>query len=319
MQDLDVPALGLATIAALIAAAEMVSPFQPLLHVWWFALAVALCGAALLWYAAAALLGRRAGPAALAALGGAVLAACVASAAFVQGQPQRVPAAPGQVYRPPHGGSTRLAFPDVPAATLAGTQPWPGRVTVSDAFGTRDAAAGEVVRSGEFVFKVDTGPVAHVDASDPKGRPVTITQPDGAAFLSQYLTFTGLDGDKPEDYFALPALHRTVQVDFWPGLPSRGIDVPFVVLRIAEENGGALYEGVAVSGRPLRKAGVGLTFVLGTYPVVTASSAPPLVPFWAATAMVAAGLVGSIAKGALAGARASGKKGGVDRGSRAME
>ena len=295
--DLDVPALILAAVAAIVAAAEVAAPFDALLHAWWFALAISLCGAGLLWYGCALLFAtqirRRA--AALASLGGALLAALVAASAFLVGQPERVPAAPGQAYRPPHGGATVILFPDVPAAAITSAGGgWPDGVTVEDAFGSHRASAGDVLRSGGFVLRVDDGPIAYVDARSPAGRPVTITQPDGAAFLSPFLTFTGMDGAQPEDYFALPALHRTVQVDYWAGLQEKGIDVPFLVLRIAEENGGGLYEGVAVSGRPLRKAGVTLTFRLGTYPVVTASSAPPLVPFWAGIAMVVAGIAGRL-------------------------
>jgi hypothetical protein len=233
----------------------------------------------------------------LAALGGALLAACVAFAAFLIGQPERVPAAPGQTYRPPHGSGIAVVFPDVSigSATPAGQVRWPDSVAIQSASGSSDARSGDTVRTGAFVFRVATGPIAHVDARSPADKPVTVTQPDASAFLSPYLTFGGLDGDQPEDYFAVPALHRTVQVDYWSGLPSRGIDVPFLALRIAEENGGSLYEGVAVSGRTLRKAGIVLTFSIGTYPVVTASSAPPLVPFWAGIAMVLAGVVSAMA------------------------
>ena len=295
--DLDVPALIVAAGTAIVAAAEVAAPFDALLHAWEFALAISLCGAGLLWYGCALLFAaqsRRRSPA-LASLGGALLAALVASSAFLVGQPERVPAAPGQAYRPPHGGATVIRFPDVPeTAITGGSSTWPDTVTVEDAFGSHPASAGDVLRSGGFVLRIDDGPIAYVDARSPAGRPVTITQPDGAAFLSPFLTFSGMDGAQPEDYFALPALHRTVQVDYWAGLPAKGIDVPFLVLRIAEENGGGLFEGVAVSGRPLRKAGVGLTFRLGTYPVVTASSAPPLVPFWAGIAMVAAGIAGRL-------------------------
>ena len=286
--------LPLAALVAIIAAVEVAVPFTALLHAWWFALAVTLAGVALMWFAAAAVTRRRATPSALAGLGGALLAACVAYAAFIQGQPERVPAAPGQVYLPPHGAGVEIAFPTVEPTGPAGIV-WPNAVTVRDAFGTRTVGVGETARAAAFVLRVDSGPIALIDARDLAGKPVTTTQPDGAAFLSPYLTFGGLDGDKPEDYFAVPALHRTVQVDYWAGLPSRGIDVPFLVLRIAEENGGSLYEGVAVSGRPLKRAGVALTFTLGAYPVVTATSAPPLVPFWAGVVLVLAGCVGKFA------------------------
>ncbi|HXW77493.1 MAG TPA: hypothetical protein VEJ20_08795, partial [Candidatus Eremiobacteraceae bacterium] len=128
-------------------------------------------------------------------------------------------------------------------------------------------------------------------------------QPDGAAFLSPYLTFTGMDGAQPEDYFAVPALHRDVQVDYWPGLPSRGIDIPFLAIRISAQNGGSLYEGAAISGRTITKAGVSLRFVIGTYPVVDAATAPPMTAYAAGMALLALG-IGVLAVDATLHARA---------------
>jgi hypothetical protein len=282
---------------AAVAGVEVAAPFAGTIHTWGVALAVTVAGAYLLFVGVSWMITRRAnGQIALAATGGALLAACVAFAAFLIGQPERVPAAPGQTYRPPHGSGVAIAFPDVPigSATPAAAMSWPDGVSIESASGKMDARSGDTVRTGAFVFRVASGPIAYVDARAPGDKPVTVTQPDGPAFLSPFLTFAGLDGDQPEDYFAVPALHRTVQVDYWPGLPSRGIDVPFLALRIAEENGGSLYEGVAVSGRALRKAGIVLTFSIGTYPIVTASSAPPLVPFWAGIAMVLAGFASAL-------------------------
>lgn len=278
----------LTAAAAATACVEALEPFNPVFHAWWVALAVTTAGAYLLVSGSAAIITGRGSPIALASLGGALLAACVAVAAFLVGQPQRVPAAPGQTYRPPRDARVAVEFPPAPAVTRANAV-WPSDVILDDGTAKRIARPGDTLRAGALVFRVALGPIAYVDVRGGHNQPVTVTQPDGAAFLSPFLTFNNLDGNQPEDYFAVPALHRTVQVDYWPGLPSRGIDVPFVALRISEENGGPLYEGVAVSGRTLRKAGIALTFSLGSYPVVTASSAPPLVPFWAGLALVAFG------------------------------
>lgn len=263
---------------------------MPFLHEWWIALVVVLGGTYVLVYAVASSGKRASRPAGVACLGGALLAASFAYASFLGGEPERVPAAPGQTYRPAHAAGVSLGFPAVATPSKAGIL-WPGSVDVRSPFGSQTAVPGQTVRAGAFVFKIDSGPIALVDARSSDREPVTTTQPNGADFLSPYLTFGGLDGDKPEDYFAVPAVHRTVQVDYWPGLPSRGIDVPFLVLRIAEENGGSLFEGVAVSGRPLEKAGLILTFTLGNYPIVTASSAPPLLVLWAGIALVVAGTI----------------------------
>lgn len=300
-------AIVLSTLAAAAGTVEVLNPFLATIHAWWFALAAGIAGAYLLAFGATTVLGGKGDrPAALAAFGGALLAACVAFASFLVGSPDRVPAAPGQTYRPPRATNVQVVFPD-PADAHEPLPKWPDSVTIIDGTGSVTARDGDVVRAGPFVFEVTSGPIAHVDARTTSGAPVTMTQPDGPAFLSPYLTFAGLDGDHPEDYFSVPSLHRNIQVDYWPGLPSHGITIPFLALRISEENGGALYEGVAVSGRPLRKAGVALVFTLGTYPVLYASSAPPLVPYWAGIAMFAAGWVG-YAIIVIAAARASIKR-----------
>ena len=276
---------------AVVAAVEVALPFANPLHTWWLALAVTLAGTYVLVAGIASLRAPGAGGGGgLACLGGALLAASFAVAAFLGGAPERVPAAPGQTYRPPHSLGVTLDYPAVPPPAAAGFV-WPSSIDIDGPTGTRIASPGDVVRIGALVFKVSSGPCALVDARTVRGQPLTITQPNGADFLSPYLTFTGLDGEKPEDYFAVPAVHRNVQVDYWSGLPSRGIDVPFLVLRIAEENGGALFQGVAVSGRTLKKAGFNLTFTLGDYPVVTAASAPPLLPFCAGVAMLVIGAI----------------------------
>jgi hypothetical protein len=301
-------AIALATGAAAAGTVEVLNPFLPVVHAWWFALAAGIAGAYLLAVGATTVLGRhQERPAALAALGGALLAACVAFASFLVGSPDRVPAAPGQTFRPPRSTNVQVVFPN-PTIAQGSLSQWPDSVTILDGTKPVTARSGDVVRAGPFVFRVTTGPIAHVDARSPSGAPVTTTQPDGPAFLSPYLTFAGLDGDRPEDYFAVPSLHRNVQVDYWPGLPSHGIGIPFLALRISEENGGALYEGVVVSGRPLRKAGVTLRFTLGTYPVLYASSAPPLIPYWAGLAMFAAGWVGYASRAIISGRSAATQK-----------
>jgi hypothetical protein len=288
-------ALVIAAAITLLTSVEVTAPFAPLEHEWWLALVVTLGGTYVLVTGVAALRTGEGRAAGVACLGGALLAGSFAFASFLGGQPERVPAAPGQTYKPAHSSGVSIVFPAVEAPTKAGIL-WPGTVVIQEPFRSQTAAPGQIVRAGAFVLKIDSGPVALVDARSANGQPVTVTQPSGADFLSPYLTFTGLDGDKPEDYFAVPAVHRTVQVDYWSGLPSRGIYVPFLVLRIGEENGGTLFEGVAVSGRPLKRAGLVLTFTLGKYPTVTAASAPPLLAFWAGVAMVAAGIVVQVAR-----------------------
>jgi len=290
----------LSTLVAAAATLQVLNPFLPAMHAWWVAPATGLAGLYLLIGGLGTVLrggGSRLG--ALAALGGALLAGGLVFAALLVGQPQRVPAVPGQTYRPPNSASVEVSYPDVTVLPSGAGPAWPDFVSVVEGRRTISARDGDVVRTGGFVFSVQNGPIAYVDARSPQGKPVTVTQPDGPAFLSPFLTFNGLDGDKPEDFFRVPALFRDVQVDYWSGLPSRGIDIPFLALRVTEQNdasGRALYEGVAVSGRPLNKAGVSLRFALGVYPVVMMSSAPPVLPFAAGAAMFAVGWIGFAAR-----------------------
>jgi len=83
-----------------------------------------------------------------------------------------------------------------------------------------------------------------------------------------------------------------VHVKYYPGLPARNIDIPFIQLEIDEENGGALFTGVSVSGRSLHAAGMILTFTLGSYPVVTVAPIPDEFICWAGACMIGAGLLG---------------------------
>lgn len=284
--------LGLAAAVAVGAIVAEARPFDEAVHTWVFALAESLLGAGLVAFAARSLWlgGSRAKRAAGAsALGGGVLAWSVVYASFVVGQPQRILAAPGQVYRPPHASGFSLAFPDVSIDSLNAKTP----VTSVEIAADRPARleAGRVLREGPYVFRAEIGPLAYVNASSPSGSPQTVTHPSGGPFASQFLTFPTMAEGHPVDVFAVPALHRIVTAVYYAGLPSRNINIPFLLLRLAEENGGTLYEGVAVGGRPLVKAGVRLQFVLGTYPTVTMASAPSPLAYAVGLLLFVAGLV----------------------------
>src|SRR4029077_20483961 len=110
---------------------------------------------------------------------------------------------------------------------------------------------------------------------------------------SPFLTFPDVDSDgRQVDFLSIPPLHRDVGVKYFNGLPERNIDVPFLALHIREQNGATLYEGVAVTGRPIVHAGVELTFDLGTYPSVVMTGAAPLWLFGAGLSIVLAGVAG---------------------------
>jgi len=281
---------------AVVAAFALLHPFDPTIHSWGAALAVALAGLALVWAAVFGVGARQRSRrwVAVASLGGIVMAVAYLWAELAVGPPQRVLAAPAQTYRPP--GSTRLSidFPAIGPGDLSGGRP--ASVVVRHGEQAQELAAGSQMRIGSYVLRADSWPAASVVARSLTGEAQTITQPSGAVFVSPVLQFPGADPDGLlTDSFAVPALHREVRVKYYPGLPSRGINIPFLQLQIEEENGGALFDGVAVSGRPLKHAGMELLFDLGTYPVVSMVGAPDTFAFGIGLAVALAGVLGFVA------------------------
>lgn len=283
---LAIAVLALATIADR-------RPFDAEIHGWGGALAVALAGIWLLVVGlrsiSSSLQERCAG---VGALGGVVIAVAFVGAELLVGPPQRVGAAPGQTYRPPHGGQLAVLFPPVSADDLrAGRSP----ASVDVMLGAQQIALGvdREVRVHSYVLRANSWPASYVQAWSSHHVAQTVTQPTGGAFVSPVLQFPGTDKDGlPVDSFAVPALHRDVRLKYYPGLPSRGIDIPFIQLEIDEENGGALFSGVAVSGRPLKKAGMELVFELGNYPVVSLAGAPDRLVYAAGAMLLLVGIVG---------------------------
>lgn len=289
----ELPVAGLTAAAVGVATYALAHPFDSTVHRWEAALAVALCALVLAWLAIRCV---RGSPAqqwlALVALGGLVISVAFLGAELLVGPAQRIAGAPGQTYRPP--GSARLAvvFPSLERGDLAAGRS-PGAVTVKMADQSQQLPVGQQLRSRSYALRADSWPAAYVSAWSAAHQAQTVTQPSAVTFVSPVLQFPVLDADGMlADSFAVPALHRDVHVRYYPGLPSRGIDVPFLQLQIDEENGGALFDGVAVSGRPLRHAGVILVFDLGTYPVVSIAGAPDVFIYRVGIALIIAGIAG---------------------------
>ncbi|MDQ6780487.1 MAG: hypothetical protein M3Z37_04955 [Candidatus Eremiobacteraeota bacterium] len=275
---------------------EQLRPYTAAVHSWGYSLLIALAGLSLA-YLVAQFLGRRPPgwrAASLAALGGIVIAAAFTGAELLAGPPQRVTAAPGQTFMPPRSANVTLAFPPLGPDTLSAQSTLP-EVVLTDTHGATRMHPGTTYRFHSYVFRCQAGPAAYITARSPRQQPETVTQPNGVAFVSPVLQFQSVDADGlPLDEFAVPALHRSVAVKYYPGLPSRSIDIPFLQLQIKEENGGPLYDGVAVSGRALEKAGLWLRFSLGKYPQVTMTSAPDPMLFFVGAVLVLLGSFASI-------------------------
>lgn len=200
------------------------------------------------------------------------------------------------------GGVTPV--PDVEAAAFFGAADADG-VRRGDAVLTlrrRGAPPLEVgllpVTLGLSVLSREERPAAYVVARDGRGGRLTVTQPTNATFLSPVLVFRGTQaiGGKnyPFDTFAVPAAHRVVRALYFSGADLAALrhGLPDgeggIVLSVADDAGAALGVTIAPSGREVAVAGVRLTIVMGTYPVLVVASAPQ--PF-----VVLAGLVVSVA------------------------
>src|SRR6202165_447486 len=279
-----------------VATVTELQPYLATIHRWGYTLAAALGGLFLIFQAVQFFRAWPSAPgfAALACLGGIVIAASYVGAELFVGPPQRVSAAPGQVYHPPRSATLSLTFPPVDAGRFAPNAEI-ARVTLNSGDAASLLAPDEIRRVHSYVFRSVAWPAAYVIARSAKGRSQTVTQPTGVAFVSPVLQFPGIDVDGlPLDEFAVPALHREVAVKYYAVLRSRGIDIPLLQLQIKEENGGPLFTGVAVSGRSLAKAGVALTFAVGRYPGGGMGGVPGSLLYFSGAAFVVIGALGSV-------------------------
>jgi hypothetical protein len=291
--------LSIAMIAAAAAGVFQLRPFEPAFHQWAFAVAAALAGVFLLVQGVVGLRPRSAPErfAALGALGGALVCAAMVSASFAVGPPHALPGSPGQVTPVRPGASVLVQFPPITEQQLRDGAA-PDSISVLTRGAREDLPPGATLKVGQYVLRADIGPIALVRATTPNGKPVTITQPEGATFVSPYLLFPGRSGDQRLDLLAVPPVHRTVNVTYYPSYhdEARHIDItrPFVLVQVAEENGASLFRGATISGKPVQGGGLRLTFLLGQYPNVIVSSAPATLPYWLGVLMLAAGLLGYI-------------------------
>ena len=288
--------LSIGMIAVAAAIVFMMRPFELAFHSWEFAVVAALATVLLLVQGLAGVRGTGEQRwAALGALGGALVCGAIVSASFAVGRPHVLAGSPGQLTPLGARASLAVAFPAVSEMQLRDGE-MIDAVTIVSGSTREEARVGQTLQSGQYVLRISTGPIALVRATTLKGLPVTVTQPQGATFVSPYLLFPGQSGEERVDFFAVPPVHRTANVTYYPSYrdDARHIYIasPFLLVQVAEENGAALFRGATISGRPLRGGGLQLTFLLGQYPSVAVASAPSLLPFALGALMLAAGLAG---------------------------
>jgi hypothetical protein len=160
--------------------------------------------------------------------------------------------------------------------------------------------------SGSFMLRAVPRDVVYVEARELHGGRLTVTQPQGAVFLSpvllmqQHQTIVGMD--VPFDSFNVPSAARVVKaILFNPQQAAAFLHDPSVaggavLFAVDDENDRPLPHGIAMSagGREVRAANLRLRGEIVSYPQVEIVSTPNL-------AVVSIGLVLLLAGGLVSG------------------
>lgn len=141
--------------------------------------------------------------------------------------------------------------------------------------------------AGSFILHALPRSVVYVEARDIRGGRLTITQPEGSAFLSPVLlmqhrqTIAGMD--LPFDSFNVPAAHRVVKAVLFTSeqaeMLQRGdgqLGAPAVLFAVDDENDRPLPNGIALSRGegPVRAGGLILRGGVASYPAVEVVAVP---------------------------------------------
>jgi hypothetical protein len=188
-----------------------------------------------------------------------------------------------------------LASSDAPASSS---------VTLSRGFGASLEIGTRARNAGNFIVRTIPRDVAYVEARDLRGNRLTITQPEGSAFLSPVLllqhrqTIAGID--LPYDSFNLPAARRIVKAVAFTAAQAamlvRGGAQPgetAVLFEVDDENERPLPHAIALSagGRVVRIGGLLLRGFVAPYPAVEVFAAPNVVATAFGSLLVVGGLI----------------------------
>jgi len=283
-----------------VAVVEVVLPGRDLYHAGWFNVGIAALGIVAIVSGRRAVTNRRThGLATIATGAGAAVAtiAVVANGLFAPDN-RTVVGAPGQQVRLDDARGV-LRFPLVQRQ------------------GSSEAVAfdGPMLRS--FVFKNVDRTVVAVEARDPRGARLTVTQPNGAAFLSPVLlmqqrqTIAGMN--LPFDSFAVPAAHRVVKaVLFTPQQAAllrgtEGLEVPAVLFAVDDENDRPLPKAIvlSVNGQTVAAGGLLLRATVLDYPAVEVIAIPPPAVVALSALLAAGGMLWELASRRAAAGRSA--------------
>lgn len=177
--------------------------------------------------------------------------------------------------------------------------------TVQLARGRSSVAIGAGRRySGGFVLWQQPRTVVTVEAADPRGGHLTITQPTNASFLSPVLLMqqtTTIAGMNVQfDTFSVPALSRSVRaVLFSPQQaaqlhsPAIVAGEPAVLFAVSDRSDREVPGGIGILAPGEKRVIGGIQFgaTVGTYPAIAVASAPYLPVLVLGMLILAAGIV----------------------------
>jgi hypothetical protein len=206
--------------------------------------------------------------------------------------------APGERVRVDDLGGS-LAFPLTPAGSASAAP------VVLERPSHAQLALGERARdAGTFILHTTLRDVVYVAARDLQGGRLTVTQPNGTAFLSPVLlmeqrqSIAGMD--LPFDSFNVPALRRIVKVVLFTPTQAAmlthgdvGSGEAAVLFAVDDENERPLPHSIALAagGGTVRAGGLLLSAAVTTYPAVEVVAAPALAVVVIGTAVVLAAFV----------------------------
>ncbi len=141
--------------------------------------------------------------------------------------------------------------------------------------------------TGGFVLWEQPRTILEIEAADPRGNHLTITQPTNASFLSPVLLLqqrTNIDGmDVSFDSFSVPAVQRNVKAVLFTEQQAAQLHTdppiigqPAILFAVANTRDQVLAGGIGIAPPGVQKslAGLRLTASVGTYPAVVVASAP---------------------------------------------
>jgi len=237
---------------------------------------------------------------AAAAFGVAIVAIAGVANGLLAPDDSRVIGAPGERVRNADLGGI-LVFPLL--------SPSPENAQAATVTLERDGGAFEIGPrtrvAGSFALHTEERTVVLIEARDPGGAHLTVTQPTGSAFLSPVLlmqhhqTIAGMD--VPFDSFAVPAAHRLVKaVLLTPQQASamrgmEGLAIPAVLFAVDDERDQPLPHGIALDpgGAAIAVGGLRLRALVLDYPAVAVEPVPQLEVAVLGALLVAAGAIGS--------------------------